>query len=59
MATPPLEQMIEKALEQARAELVRLYADGDVGIVALHCGREQIRVKATPERINEPVRLTE
>lgn len=56
-APPPLEQAIEDALEQVRAELMRMYADGDIGEVTIHVGRDQLRVKATPERINEPVRL--
>lgn len=57
MPTTPLERMIEGALEQARAELMRLYADGDVGKIELNCGKDQIRVKATPERVYEPIRI--
>lgn len=53
----PLEQMIDAALEQVRAELIRMYTDGDTGQVVIHCGKDQVRVKATPERINDPVRL--
>lgn len=52
-----LERAIDDALEQVRAELMRLYADGDTGTVTVHCGKEQLRVKSTPERIHEPVRL--
>lgn len=56
VAVPPhVQAAIELALEQARAELMRLYADGDVGTVTVHCGRQQMRVKATPERIHEPL----
>lgn len=58
-ATPPLtplERAIELAIEQVRAELMRFYADGDVGTVTVHCGKEQLRVKSTPERTHEPVR---
>ncbi len=55
--SPPLQQAIEYALEQVRVELMRMYAEGDVGTVTVHCGREQMRVKALPERTNEPVRL--
>lgn len=57
MAATPLEKMIERAMAQVRAELIRLYSDGDVGTVTLHCGEKQIRVKAAPERNSEPVRL--
>lgn len=57
MAATPLEQMIDAALDQVRQELIRLYADGDVGSVVIHVGRDQLRVKAQPERINPPVRL--
>lgn len=53
----PLEQAINDALDQIRAELVRFYADGDVGTVCVHVGLEQMRVKATPERNREPVRV--
>lgn len=57
-ATPPqLERAIDDILAQARAELVRMYADGDTGAVVIHVGRDQLRVKAQPERNNEPVRL--
>lgn len=59
-ATPPsplLRKAIEDALEQVRVELLRFYADGDVGVVAVHVGKLQMRVKATPERVNEPVVL--
>lgn len=55
--TQPIGKAIEETLEQVRTELIRLYADGDVGTVTVHCGREQMRVKATPERTHEPVRL--
>jgi hypothetical protein len=57
MAATPLEKMIDCALKQARAELMRLYADGDIGKIELNCGKQQIRVKATPERIHEPVTI--
>ena len=56
-APPTLEQKINEALEQARAELVRFYSDGDVGTITLHVGKKQIRVKATPERSYEPVQF--
>lgn len=55
--TPQLKQAIEKALTQARDELVRLYSDNDVGTITLHVGKKQIRVKATPERSHEPVQF--
>ncbi len=55
--TPLLEQAIEDTLEQVRTELMRLWTDGDVGIVAVHVGKEQMRVKATPERTHDPVRV--
>lgn len=47
----------DEVLEQVRAELVRLYSQNDVGTIVLHCGKKQIRVKATPERSNEPVQF--
>lgn len=47
----------DEVLEQVRAELVRLYSQNDVGTITLHCGKKQIRVKATPERSNEPVQF--
>lgn len=56
-AVTPLERAIENALEQVRAELIRFYTDGDTGKIEIHCGPQQLRVKATPERVNEPVRL--
>lgn len=52
-----LEKAIGDALELVRAELVRFYADGDQGTVVINVGRAQMRVKATPERISEPVSL--
>jgi hypothetical protein len=56
--TPPqLERAIDDILAQARAELVRMHADGDIGTVVIHCGKEQWRVKAHPERIYESVSL--
>lgn len=54
-ALPTLEQKINEALEQARAEIIRFYSDGDVGTITLHVGKKQIRVKATPERSFTPV----
>lgn len=57
--TPQLAKAIDDALEQVRAELVRFYADDDVGTVAVHVGRQQMRVKATPERVHEPVPVNE
>jgi hypothetical protein len=57
VTTPPLEKAIEDALKQVRAELIRFYGDGDVGKIELHVGKKQIRVKATPERSNEPVQF--
>lgn len=57
LPSPVLRKAIEDALEQVRVELLRFYADGDVGTVAVHVGRQQMRVKATPERVNEPVIL--
>lgn len=56
-ATPQLEQAIEDALEQVRTELIRLYADGDIGKIEVNCGKARIVVKALPERINEPVKF--
>jgi hypothetical protein len=52
-----VERAIEDILAQVRIELKRLYAAGDIGTVTVHCGAEQMRVKATPERIREPVRV--
>jgi hypothetical protein len=52
--TPELERAIENILQQVRAELIRLYSDGDIGTVCVHCGKQQMRVKAAPERIHEP-----
>lgn len=57
MAATPLEKAIEETLEQVRAELIRLYSNNDVGVITLNCGKRQIRVKATPERIREPVQF--
>lgn len=54
---PELEQAIEKTLAQVRDELIRLYADGDIGAVTVHCGKKQMRVKSVPERIYDPVQL--
>lgn len=55
--TPELEKAINEALEQTRTELLRLYEHGDVGAVTIHCGHKQLRVKASPERIYEPIPL--
>lgn len=57
MARQKNEHGIDEILEQVRAELLRFRADGDVGTVTVHVGREQMRVKATPERTHEPVSL--
>lgn len=57
MLKTALETAIESALEQVRTELMRLYADGDVGTVCVHVGRNQMRVKTTPERTHDPVRV--
>jgi hypothetical protein len=57
MLQTALEQAITEALEQARTELMRLYADGDVGTVCIHVGHRQLRVKTTPERTRDPVRV--
>ena len=54
---PQLEKAIEDTLEQVRTELIRLFADGDIGTVAVHVGKQQMRVKSTPERTHEPVRV--
>lgn len=53
--TPQLEKAIGETLEQVRTELMRLYADNDVGVIAVHCGKKQMRVKATPERTHDAV----
>lgn len=55
--TPAIEQAINRALEQARDELIRLYSNGYVGKVELNCGKDQIRVKALPEQVYEPVKF--
>lgn len=56
MAIPPqLAKAIDETLEQVRRELIRLYADSDVGTVTVHCGKKQMRVKATPERTHDAV----
>lgn len=53
--TPPLQKAIDETLAQVRAELIRLYADNDVGVIAIHVGKKQMRVKATPERTHDAV----
>lgn len=57
MAKPKHERAIDAILEEVRVELLRFYTDHDVGTVTVHVGREQMRVKATPERTHEPVLL--
>lgn len=57
--TAKMARVIEAALGQARAELIRMYSDEDIGKVEMNCGKGQIRVKALPERINEPVKFEE
>lgn len=59
MGAPPLElkKAIDEALEQTRTELLRLYEYGYTGSVTVHCGKNQLRVKATPERACEPIIL--
>jgi hypothetical protein len=54
---PSLEEAIAIALAQVRTELNRLYANDDVGTITLHCGKGQIKVRATPERLYEPVQF--
>ena len=51
------EKAIAETLTQVHAELVRLYTDGDVGTVIINVGKAQMRVKAQPERISEPISL--
>lgn len=60
MVTPPqLAKAIDETLEQVRRELIRLYTDNDVGVIAIHVGKKQMRVKATPERTHDAVAVTE
>lgn len=57
--TPQLAKAIDETLAQVRAELIRLYLDKDVGTVVVHCGKKQMRVKATPERTQAAVTVAE
>lgn len=52
-----LEKAITEALEKVRMEIVRFYAEDDVGTIIINVGKAQMRVKATPERISEPISL--
>jgi hypothetical protein len=52
-----LEKAIDSALRLARVEILRLYADEDIGTIVINVGKAQMRVKSTPERISEPISL--
>ena len=52
-----LERAVTNALEQVRSELLRFYADGDIGTVVVHVGKAQMQVKASPERKRDPVQV--
>jgi len=52
-----LEKAIDSALRLARAEILRMYAEDDVGTIVINVGKAQMRVKSTPERISEPIPL--
>lgn len=55
MATPPPE--VQKILDQVQSELAAMILAGETGTVTVHCGVDQMTVKANPERRHEPIRL--
>lgn len=58
--TPPqLERAIDDILAQARAEIIKFYANGYVGQVIVHVGQADLLVEAAPKRRNAPVRVNE
>jgi hypothetical protein len=44
-------------LQQVETELTAMLLAGETGTVTVHCGVDQLVVKANPERKHEPVRL--
>lgn len=53
----PTPTALKEILDLVEAELTAMILAGETGAVTIHCGENQMVVKATPERKHEPVRF--